>query len=261
MSPFPRLANGWVVEAMITSYNYVYKTVYKTQYYDLGPIGVSDYGSAPISPYPLEFLALDEDAYTVVKAIQNYDPRGKQYVLNIFHSQPSAREIKNQYAEYGYEFVRTGPILGYDIPSPTRGEALSVIKINTQEQLARVNMALYLENESIAPETLDDPYIENFYAEWNGKIAGWVQLVTVYPGVGYIQQLYTLLDFRNLRVGSSLMARAHVECSKKKISRVALVSSDMALGLYRRLGYRPLAYFTALRPKESAHAGRVTLPL
>ncbi|MCC7119146.1 MAG: GNAT family N-acetyltransferase [Anaerolineales bacterium] len=262
MSPFPRLENSWVVEAMVASTNYIHKAVYQTQYRDLGPIGVSEYGSAPVSPFPLEFLALDEDAYTVAKAIEGYPTQGKKYVVTVFHSKPSAREIKNQYAEYGYEFVRAGPILGYDIPNPARGEALPVTKINTAEQLNRVNQALYLENENIPQETLDDPYIQNFYAEWNGKIAGWAQLITVYPGVGYVHQLYTLMDYRNLRVGSSLMARMHVECLKKGASRMALVSSDMALGLYRRLGYRPLAYFTALRPKEPKPPSEsVTLPL
>jgi hypothetical protein len=42
-------------------------------------------------------------------------------------------------------------------------------------------------------------------------------------------------------------------------NRMALVSSDMGLALYRRLGYRPMAYFTALRPKED-HAEALTIP-
>lgn len=247
--PFPNLENWWVVEAMIASYNHVYKTVYKTQYYDLGPIGVSDYGNAPIASFQLEFLAMDDDAAVVVNAVKEYGVNGRKYVLDVFHSAPSARSIKTEYAEHGYEFVRTGPILGYDIPKPVRGESIEVTAIQTKEQLDRVNMALYLENESIPAETLNDPNIHNFYAEWKGHIAGWVQLVTIYPGVGYINQLYTMADYRNLHIASSLMSRTHVECGKLGIPRMALVSSDMALGLYRRLGYRPLAYFTALQPK------------
>jgi ribosomal protein S18 acetylase RimI-like enzyme len=247
--PFPKLENSWAVEAMIASYNHVYHTVYKTEYFDLGPIGVSDYGNAPVAAFQLEFLAMDHDPEIVAKAIESYGTNGRKYVVNVFHTQPSARDIKTQYAQYGYEYVRTGPILGYEIPHPVRGETLQVTKIETQEQLDKANMALYLENESIPVETLADPHIHNFYAEWNGRIAGWAQLVTVYPGAGYIHQLYTLTDFRKLQVGTSLMARTHVECAQLGIPRMALVSSDMAMGLYRRLGYRPLAYFTALRLK------------
>lgn len=260
--PFPKLANAWVVEAMIASYNHVYKTVYNSQYYDLGPIGVSDYGTAPIASFQLEFLALDDDAAVVAEAIKNYEINGRKYVVDVFHSLPSAKEIKLQYAEYGYEFVRTGPILGYDIPHPVRGEILLVTKIETRDQLDKVNLALYLENENIPPQTLEDPHIHNFYAEWNGRVAGWVQLVTIFPGTGYINQLYTMSDYRNKQVATSLMARAHVECSKLGVSRMAVVSSDMALGLYRRFGYRPLAYFTALRLKQdSLPSDALTIPL
>ena len=260
--PFPRLENPWVVEAMIASYNHVYKTVYKSQYFDLGPIGVSDYGTAPVAAFQLEFLALDDDPHIVAKAIQDYEINGKKYVVDVFHTQPSAKDIKAQYAEHGYEFVRTGPILGYEIPNPVRGEVLEVTKIETKDQLDRANLALYLENESIPVETLTDPYIHNFYAELNGHIAGWVQLVTVFPGTGYINQLYTLSDFRKQQVGTSLMARTHVECTQHGISRMALVSSDAALGLYRRLGYHPLAYFTALRLKQELPPPEaLTIPL
>ncbi len=260
--PFPKLSNWWVVEAMIASYNHVYKTVYNSQYYDLGSIGVSDYGAAPIAAFQLEFLALDDDPQIVAKAIENYEIDGRKYVVDVFHTQPSAKDVKAQYAEHGYEFVRTGPIFGYEIPSPVRGETLEVIKIETKDQLDKANLALYLENESIPVVTLNDPYIHNFYAELNGRIAGWAQLVTVYPGTGYINQLYTLTDFRKQQVGRSLMARTHVECALHGIQRMTLVSSDMALGLYRRLGYRPLAYFTALQLKEELPPPEaLTIPL
>jgi GNAT superfamily N-acetyltransferase len=260
--PFPKLANSWVVETMITAQNHIHKLVYKSNYYDLGVIGVSDYGLIPMGAYELEFLAMDEDAEAVTQAIQNYETRGRKYVLDVFHTQPSAKKIREQYGEYGYELIRTGPILGYDIPHPVRGEVLLVTKIETKDQLDRVNLALYLENENIPIETLDDPHIHNFFAEWNGKVAGWAQLITVYPGIGYINQLYTMSDYRNKLVGTSLMARAHVECSKLGVSRMALVASEMSMGLYRRFGYRPLAYFTALRLKEAPlPADAMTIPL
>jgi GNAT superfamily N-acetyltransferase len=205
---------------------------------------------------------MDEDASTVVQAIQSYQVNGRRYVLDVFHTQPSAKNIREQYGQHGYELIRTGPILGYDIPHPVRGEVLLVTRIETKDQLDKVNMALYLENENVPIETLNDPHIHNFYAEWNGRVVGWVQLITAYPGAGYINQLYTMSDYRKKLVGTSLMARTHVECAKLGIPRMALVSSEMALGLYRRFGYRPLAYFTVLRLKESVSpADAMTIPL
>lgn len=260
--PYPKLANPWVVETMITAQNHIHKAVLKSQYYDLGAIGVSDYGLIPMGEFQLEFLAMDDDAVKVVEAIKNYAVNDKKYVLDVFHTQPSAKSLREEYGQYGYELIRTGPILGYDIPHPVRGEVLMVTKIETKDQLDKVNMALYLENENVPIETLNDPYIHNFYAEWNGKVVGWVQLITAYPGTGYIYQLYTMSDYRKKFVGTSLMARAHVECAKLGISRMALVSSEMALGLFRRFGYRPLAYFSVLRLKEAPLASdALTIPL
>jgi GNAT superfamily N-acetyltransferase len=260
MSPFPKFSNWWAVEAMIASYNHIYKTVHKTQYFDLGPVGVSDYGSASISSFQLEFVALDDDPFTVHRAVQNYDIHDRKYVLDVFHGQPSARDIKSQYSAYGYDFVRTGPILGYEIPTLVSGQVVEVNAVETKADLDRANLALFLENETIPIETLNDPHIFNLVAEWENRVVGWAQLVTVYPGVGYIHQIYTLSDFRKRRVGTSLMARAHHECVRIGLNRMALISTDMGMGLFRRLGYRPMAYFTALRPRE----GRVeptTVPL
>jgi hypothetical protein len=71
-----------------------------------------------------------------------------------------------------------------------------------------------------------------------------------------------MTDFRKKLVGTSLMARAHVECSKLGVSRMALVASEMSMGLYRRFGYRPRAYFTALQLKETPlPSDALTVPL
>lgn len=252
MSPFPVMEHSWVVEAMVVSYNHVYKVMHNTRFYDLGVIGVSDYEQAPIASFQMEFLAQDDDPRKVADAIKKYAVNGRKYVLDVFHGLPTARAIKTQYAEFGYEFVRTGPILGLDIAIPVRGDVATVKKIETREQLDEANEQLKIENEIIPAETLSDPDIHNFVGEWKGRVVGWAQLVTVFPGAGYIHQLYTLADYRNNRIGTALMTRTHVECVQRGIKRMALVSSEMALGLFRRFGYRPLAYFTAFRPKEEA---------
>jgi len=241
MSPLPVLEHAWVVEAMVVSYNHVYKVVHNTKYHDLRAIGVSDYGEAPIASFQIEFLAMDDDPKKVDE---------RKYVVDVFHGMPSSRDIKAQYAEHGFEFVRTGPILGLNIPAPMLGEVAQIKKIETQVQLDDANKQLSPEGEHIPVESLSDPHIHNFVAEWKGRVAGWVQLVTIFPQVAYINQLYTMTDLRNNRIGTSLMTHVHAYCTNMGLKRMALVSSDMALGVYRRFGYRPLAYFTVFRPKE-----------
>jgi GNAT superfamily N-acetyltransferase len=253
-SSLAALEHRWVAEAMIASYNHVYQVVYKTKYRELGALGISDYGDAQVAPFQIEFLAMEDDPKKVMKAIKKYKVKDRKYVLDVFHNQPSARDIKAQYAEHGLEFVRTGPILGMDLPGPMLGGAAVIREIQTKEQLEEANRHLSVENERIPAETLKDMHIHNFLAEWNGHPAGWAQLVTVFPGVGYINQLYTLTEYRNNRIGSSLITRAHEECVRLGIIRMALVPSNMAFGLYRRFGYSPLAFYTVLRPAESPAA-------
>lgn len=243
------MEHAWVVEAMVASYNHVYKLVYNTQYLDQKAIGISDYGDAPIASFQVEFLAMDENPKKVMSAIKKYKVGNRKYVLDVFHGPPSAREIKAQYAEYDLEFVRTGPILGLDIPAPALGHVARVKKVETIEQLEAANAQLSTEGETIPAKTLKDPNIHNFVAEWKDRIAGWAQLVTVFPEVGYVNQLYTMRDLRNNRIGTSMMTYVHGYCADRGLKRMALVSSDMALGVYRRFGYRPLAYFTVFQPK------------
>lgn len=249
MSPLPDIAHWWAIEAMIASYNHVYKVVHGTTYETRGVIGVSDYGDIPIASFQLEFLALDDDPQVVVDAIRDYRTGNRSYVLDVFHEPLSVPELKAQYAELGYEFLRTGPILGIELPAPVRGDISFIKSAETREQVGFANGDLAPENENIPLETLADPNIKNFYAELDGHCAGWAQLVTVYPGTGYVNQLYTLEKYRGRKIGTALIERIHAECDQRGLGRIALISSEMAMGLYRRLGYRPLAYFTVFRPK------------
>jgi len=248
MSPLPDIAHWWAIEAMIASYNHVYKVAYGTSYETLDVVAVSNYGSVPIASFQLEFLALDDDPAIVHQAVRGYETGGRKFVLDVFHESPAALRLKAQYYDLGYDFIRTGPILGIELPIPARGDISFVKKIETTEQLEFANRSLYSE-EPIPEETLGDPYIQDFYAEMDGQAVGWAQLVTIYPSVGYVNQLFTLSNYRNRRIGSALMESIHFECGRLNLGQMVLISSEAAMGLYRRLGYRALAYFTAFRPR------------
>lgn len=65
-----------------------------------------------------EFLALKPDPRAVTEAIREY-PLGltDKFILDVFHASPSEPELKAKYQSLGYDFVRTGPILGRDLPT------------------------------------------------------------------------------------------------------------------------------------------------
>jgi GNAT superfamily N-acetyltransferase len=175
-------------------------------------------------------------------------PEEKEYVINVFHSQPSSASLKIQYARYGHQFVRTGPILGLDLSGKGYNVSGRIQKAETLQQAEAANDFLAREGERIHPETLRDPHIHSFYVSVDGEAAGWLQLVTVYPETGYINQLYVLKPYRKRGLGMALVQRAHLEAQALGLKRMVLIPSEMGMPLYRRLGYRPLLYFSVFRP-------------
>jgi GNAT superfamily N-acetyltransferase len=244
------IEHWWAVEAMIASYNHVYQVVYNTHYEERGPIGISVYENAPIGSYHFEFLALHPDLHTVMEAIRQYDiPDGKQYIINVFHPSPSGAELKKRFASLDHEFIRTGPIFGMDLPMKVTTIPLNVHKAKTLHHTEAANNSLTAEGERIHLQTLRDKNIHNFYAKEGGQAVGWTQLVTVHPGVGYINQLYVLEEFRKRKFATTLVNAAHSEAIRLGIKKMVTIPSDLSLHLFRRMGYRPLLFFSAFRPK------------
>jgi len=252
--PRPDIEHWWAVEAMIASYNHVYKVIYKTKYEVRGPVGISDYDGAPIASFQYEFLALSSNTQSVMDAVQAYPiPEEKHYIIDVFHPQPSDPTLKETYASHGYEFIRTGPILSLDMPPKTNTLPRNVHKVTTIKQAETANESLTDEGERIHVQTLRDKHIHTFYVKDEDKIAGWLQLVTIYKGVGYINQVYVLEAFRKKKLGIALVQHVHAHAVELGLKHIVLIPSDMAIPLYRRLGYRPLLYFSVFRPKSIRH--------
>lgn len=246
----PDIEHWWAVEAMIASYNHVYQVVYGTRYEEAGPIGVSIYDNAPIASFHYEFLALSADIHEVTDAIRAYPmPFDKPYIVNIFHPTPVDHDLKEHFSKLGHDFVRTGPIMGYDLPLRVTTIPLNIHKAKTIQQTEAANNSLTAEGERIHVQTLRDKHIHNFYAKEDGQAVGWIQLVTKTPGVGYINQLHVLEEFRKRRIATTLVQAAHSEALKQGLKRMVAIPSDMSLHLFRRMGYRPLLFFSAFRPK------------
>lgn len=245
----PDIQNWWAVEAMIASYNHVYKVTYNTKYEVHGPIGVSIYDGAPIASFHYEFLALSPDPHAVMDAVLSYPiPDGKRLTIDVFHADPSITTLKRQYQTYDLECVRTGPILGLELPERINTSPAPIHKATTIKQAEIANHSLTTEGERIHVQTLRDQHIHSFYVTVGGEAVGWVQLVTIYPGVGYINQVYVLEAYRRRKLGTSLIQYAQTQAIHLGLKRMVVIPSEMAVPMYRRLGYRPLLYFTAFRP-------------
>lgn len=244
-----RIKDWWAVEAMITSYNHAYQIAHRTSYEVAGPIGVTKYGNTHIAPYQYEFLALSQNPRVVTEAVRNYPIREKdKFILNVFHATPNVPVLKAKYISLGYDFIRTGPILGRDLPpKQQRNDISNILKADTLRKTAFANESLTDEGERIPLDSLSDDNVHNFFAQVSGRAVGWAQMITAYPNVGYVQHIYTLSMYRGLRIGSALVERAQVEAVQLGLQNMVMVPSEMALGLVIRLGYRPLAYFTAFR--------------
>lgn len=244
-----KIKDWWAVEAMITSYNHAYQIAHRTSYEVAGPIGVTKYGNTHIAPYQYEFLALSQNPRVVTEAVRNYPIREEdKFILNVFHASPNVPALKAKYISLGYDFIRTGPILGRDLPpKQQRNDISNILKADTLRKTAFANESLTDEGERIPLDSLSDDKVHNFYAEVSGRAVGWAQMITAYPNVAYVQHIYTLSMYRGLRIGSALVERVQVEAVQLGLQNMVMVPSGLALGLAIRLGYRPLAYFTAFR--------------
>jgi ribosomal protein S18 acetylase RimI-like enzyme len=253
-NPRPDIENWWAAEAMIASYNHVYQVTHKTKYRVHGPIGISSYDGAPIAAFQYEFLALSADAKSVMDTVLSYPiPDDKQYIIDVFHPSSSDPALKEQYTKFAHEFVRTGPILGLDLPARVSTVPSNVYKASTIQETETANHNLTTEGERIYVQTLRDKYIHTFYVKHEGEAVGWLQLVTKYPKVGYINQLHVLKNYRNLKYGSALVQRAQAQAIELGLKFMVAIPSGHDMHLYRRLGYRPLLYFSIFQPNGAQH--------
>jgi len=62
-----------------------------------------------------------------------------------------------------------------------------------------------------------------------------------------------MLMYRGMKIGSALLERAQIAAVELGYQHMVIVPSEIAMGLTIRLGYRPLAYFSALRLGEDAN--------
>lgn len=248
----PALSNLWAVKALIQSHNHAYRTAYRTRHEDLDGVSVSYYKNrAPGVPFQMEFMAMEQDPVVVAGRVNSYPKKpGETYILDAFHERPSEPELKLQYEELGYEFIQTAPLLGLSLPVKTPRGWTHVHKIASAEEIEFANRGLEAGGERIQPQVLDDPHIVNFYAQLEHRAVGWTQLVFISEDIGCLNQLYTLPVYRQRGIGTRMLRRVHQEANHLGLHHMLLLASEMGMSLFRRAGYRPLAYLSVFKPRK-----------
>ena len=249
-SPIPP-SNGWAVDALIRCHNHVYQTAYRAHCEDLGGVSVSYYGNkVPGLAFQLEFLVYERDPVIVIGRVNSYPRKpADKFILNVFHDDPADAELKSQYQSLGYDLVETAMILGLPLPVKNPRGWTHVHKIDSPEEIEFANKGLALGGEHIPLKTFGDAHILNFYAQLEHRAVGWTQLITACEGIGCLNQLFTLPVYRRRGIGTRLLRRAHQEANHLGLHHMLLLASEMGMSLYRRAGYRPLAYLSVYRPR------------
>jgi ribosomal protein S18 acetylase RimI-like enzyme len=90
-----------------------------------------------------------------------------------------------------------------------------------------------------AAKLLQDPDKENYIAQVNDDVVGFVILDTCGPFAGYVQSIGVMPDWRNRGIGSKLIAFAEARIFRESPNVFLCVSSfnAQAQKLYMRLGY------------------------
>jgi len=246
------IPDWWAVEAMIASQNHVYQVALRTHYEETGVIGICDYSDTGANPsYQIEFLALNPEPQLVIDTVRAYPREANQkYVLKVFHAEPSDPELKEKYLDRGYVFRHAGLFLALNLPVIVRTRWPNIYRIKTKDQLDFANTDLAAEGQHISESLLDDPFVHTFYVDQDGHTVGWAQLVTIYPGVGCLHQLFTMSAFRRQGIGNALMEHIHGEAMTQGLTHIVLNPTDISMRIFRRQGYQPAAYFSAFEPRE-----------
>ena len=236
-----RLKNRWAAEAFLKSYTEIFAAIYDTTTHDLGAVLLAYYGDAEVASFQMEFFTLDADPSAVLEAIRAYPIQpGETYVLNVAQTDdtPDAR-----YADLGFQYQHTYPLYGIEFPATLDVPPIAVFEVKRPAQAMYVNET-HLQYEPMPVHIVGEPTIRQFFAKIDGQAVGWIQLIQTVPNTAYINNLYTLPDFRRRGVAGALLNRVHQACAADGVNHILLIPSDMAQHFYATHGYRPFLYFS-----------------
>ncbi|MBI5931263.1 MAG: GNAT family N-acetyltransferase [Chloroflexi bacterium] len=241
------LVNRWAADAFLKSYTEIFAAIYDTTTSNLGAVQVAYYGDTEVASFELEFFAVDAEPAAVVEAVRSYPIQPHEtYVLNV--AQPNETP-DTTYTRLGFQYKRTYPLYGIEHPAALDVGKIAVFEVKRPAQAMYVNET-HMQHEPMPVHIVGEPNIRQFFAKIDGQAVGWIQLIQTVPNIAYINNLYTLPDFRRRGVAGALLNRVHQVCTEDGITQILLVPSEMAQHFYTTHGYQPLLYFSVWRPAE-----------
>ena len=154
-----------------------------------------------IHPWPKEFayrvelFTQQEDAANIVRAAQKaLGSEAREHVVNVFTGGRAA--IKAACNQFGYQLAWTNVLMSKKLsPTTTVPPDIAEIRpISTAQDVEAIN-TLEPETPSSA-RAIDDPSLHDFVGLMDGAIVAKTEMVTVYPGIGYVSDICTRLDSR-----------------------------------------------------------------
>lgn len=244
-----RLKNRWAAEAFLKSYTEIFAAIYDTTTQDLGAVQVAYYGDAEVASFQMEFFAVEAEPSAVLEAIRAYPIQPDEtYVLNVAHADETP---DTTYANLGYQYQRTYPLYGIESPPALDVPKIAVFEVKRPAQAMYVNET-HLQHEPMPVHIVGHPAIRQFFAKIEGQAVGWIQVIQAVPNIAYINNLYTLPDFRRRGVAGALLNRVHQVGVENGVTRILLIPSEMAKHFYATHGYQPLLYFSVWRVRRPA---------
>ena len=87
------------------------------------------------------------------------------------------------------------------------------------------------------------PPVQYFLASVDGKPAAYFNAWEGINGLGQVEDLFTLPEYRNRGIAKALIHRCVADCRARGASQVIIVAdpSDTPMHIYAAMGFRPIA--------------------
>jgi GNAT superfamily N-acetyltransferase len=192
--------------------------------------------------YQIEFLA-SGDLVGVMSAIKEaLGGERPEHVLSLFAA--DKRATFRAATEGGYRHAWSNVLMGYRLQeerdSSLPSEHAEMKEIRTPEDLEAVNALA--PDFPTWPASLDDPFLHNYVAIENGRVAAKAQVVTLPGDVAYVADMFTIPDARRHGLGRTLLEQLHHVAWKNGATTVVLIPSQMTreIHFFERFGYQEL---------------------
>lgn len=255
------------VEAAVAAYLkaifYKYELEYKARSFLLEGVSGIEYQQKMQHPWPRsfdyqhEFFAGEISPSQVSAKITHFlETNPREFVLNVFTS--NLTSLVPGYRDVGFQHVWNNMLMMNRLKAKKREvkipPEIKVETMKTHEDTARVNSMQ--PDFPASTQSLDDPYITNLYATFDGQMGAKAQAVMIAPDFLYISDMFTAPAFRRKGLSAALLETLQKQGLERGCKYAILVPSRMTreIELYQRYAYTelvPIALFIPLKANGS----------